>query len=68
MSNSNPTEASATVATVLSLHTSQAATEFDTNHAAWVDFDRHLSAEIARYEQQFEHYLTRQAVRKSLGR
>ena len=52
----------------LSLHTSEAAREFDTNHLAWVDFDQHLSVEIAQLEKQFERYLTPMAQRKKLGR
>jgi hypothetical protein len=67
MSNSNPT-IGPQAAVARSLHTSQPASEFDTNHLAWVHFDRHLTAEIERHERKLERYLTRQTILRSLGR
>jgi hypothetical protein len=68
MSHSKPTAVGVPVATKFSLHTSQAASEFDINHASWVKFDRHLSHEIAQLEKQFERYVVRPTVRQSFGR
>ena len=46
----------------------EAVTDYDTNTAAWVEFDAQMSAKLAALEQQLQQYWTPQAVCQSLRR
>lgn len=41
---------------------------YGTQHQAWAEFDRQLTEQLAKYEEQHRSLFTPQAVRKSLGR
>jgi hypothetical protein len=41
---------------------------YDAENADWLQFDRHLTAELARLEAENQRYFTPQALRQSLGR
>jgi len=66
MSPTKPTDL--TVTADRPFHTTQPAVEFDAAHIAWVAFDQRIDAGIAAHEDLLAHYLTRRAVRVSLGR
>jgi hypothetical protein len=68
MSPIKPTDPKITPAASVSLHTSEPSVEFDSQHLAWVKFDSQMDVEIALREAQLGKYLTRKAIRTSLGR